>query len=730
MHRGTALLLPVRRALWMRAARFCGALLALTLIHLAFPARAHAQAAVEVGALDGSLSIGSAAQVLRQPNGASTSEDVALLGSDDFRPTGSNHPNFGFTRDVLWFRFSLHNSASSSREYVLDATREWVDDVRLYDATGASPTLAARSGARVPLRARPVPTERIAFPLTLSAGETRTWLLRVAGTSPLSFQAVLSSREEYVRQQAWDELLFGGYYAILLGLAAYSFLLFAALRDRTQLLVGTVLAGHAVAEATSHGHVSRLLPAGAGWLELGGGAFGFVFVSAATLRLAGVALDTARTLPRVDRMLRASFWPVMVLVALPVLVPAWHMLVFVGLLATAVLVALACAIRLRRPDRKSWNFTLAIGALLLPGIVTLGTLFGVFPAYPAVEYGNHVGVIAMSCLFALLVAAAIRTDRERVQSLNEELRFQVAARSRELGQILRGTASSFVAERLSAGDTFDGRYLVRRELGAGGMGAVYEVERLADGERLALKVVTGEVTGLQAARFAREAEIGARVRHRNLVSIVDVGVAARGTPFLVMELVEGGSMEGQRARFGDSRWAIPILRQIASGLNELHSNGVIHRDLKPANVLLVEGESLPVAKISDFGISRFGALVDSGDVAVDAPTLRQRTEGPPYELTQEGTLLGTPLYMPPEASLGPARQPSADIFSFGILAYEALTGRSPFAVAPILLLRSGRPIPDPLPLREVPEALASLVLACLRFEASKRPRAKDLAERI
>jgi len=702
------------------------AIATVCVVVVAFPASARAQTPLEVGDVAGTISIGRGTSVLRDSTGALSAGEIASLDEGRFRPADSDHPNFGFTRDVLWLRFSLHNGAESPRTYVLQATREWVDDVRLFDASGPTPVLTGRSGALIPLRARPVPTERIAFPLSLEPGETKSWLLRIAGVSPISFVADLSSQTEYAEAEARDELLFGGYYAILAALSAYSLLLFATLRDRTQLLVGILLAGEGFAEAAAHGHVSRLFPAGARWLELGGSALGFTLMIAASPQLARVALDTRRTAPNVDRVMRVGVWPITALAATVVVFPAFHAILFVGLMGMVSLSALACSARLRSPDRASWTFTLAVGAAFVPGAVTLATLFGALPAYPAVEYGNHVGTVAMSCLFALLVAHTIQTDRERVQALNSELGFQVAARSRELGQALQRAAMSFVAGRLAPGERFDERYRVVRELGSGAMGAVYEVERLTNGEHLALKVISGEVSGTQAARFAREAEIGARLRHPNLVSIVDVGAAASGAPFLVMELVNGGSMEQQRQRFGDSRWALPILRQVVSGLAELHAAGVLHRDLKPANVLLAQGDGAPIAKISDFGISRFGALVDSNDALGEADTQLDQARSP--TLTQAGALLGTPLYMPPEAWHGPARHSSADLFSFGILAYEALSGRAPFAVAPILLTRAGKPIPAPPPLEGVPGGVASLVLACLSVDPLERPSAKELAD--
>jgi tRNA A-37 threonylcarbamoyl transferase component Bud32 len=327
----------------------------------------------------------------------------------------------------------------------------------------------------------------------------------------------------------------------------------------------------------------------------------------------------------------------------------------------------------------------------------------------------------------------LEAQRREVDALNEELRRQVAERSRELTEALARSEGSVAPAALEVGDVFDGRYRVTRALGRGGMGAVYEVERSRDAKRLALKVVTGAMSAKHAARFAREAEIGARLQHENLVSIVDVGIAAGATPFLVMELVQGGSLEEKRARFGDAAWARPIVRQIAAGLAELHANRIVHRDLKPGNVLLVEdgGSSPSVAKISDFGISRFGALDDSADVDAQGATASPGAQhASPRDLTETGAIMGTPVYMPPEAWFGPAKHPSADVFSFGMLAYEALTGRSPFAVPPVLLVRSRQPIPTPAPLDGIDAKVASLVLACLRVEPNERPRAKEMAEAL
>jgi hypothetical protein len=370
----------------------------------------------------------------------------------------------------------------------------------------------------------------------------------------------------------------------------------------------------------------------------------------------------------------------------------------------------------------------ALTILLVIVLAAVGSFVAVFNYQLMAEREKVRAEKGKSDRLLLDVLPELERKKQELEDLTQELRHQIAARSRDLTEALSRSEASVQPSSLEVGDAFDGRYRVTRPIGRGGMGAVYEVERTRDGRRLALKIVTTELSGRAAARFAREAEIGARVRHENLVSILDVGLAAGGMPFLVMDLVRGGSMEERRPRFGDDRWASPILRQIASGLAELHANGIVHRDLKPGNVLLVEDDGPPVAKICDFGISRFGAIEDSGNVEPSGDTLKARApDASPPDLTQTGALMGTPIYMPPEALFEPARRPSADLFSFGILAYEALTGRTPFAVPPILVVRARQEVPEPHPMGGVRDEVAAMILACLQVEPAKRPRARDVA---
>jgi serine/threonine protein kinase len=208
----------------------------------------------------------------------------------------------------------------------------------------------------------------------------------------------------------------------------------------------------------------------------------------------------------------------------------------------------------------------------------------------------------------------LQAKHREVEVLNDELRRQIAARSRELAEKLArmnhaesapdGQAPA--APPLEAGTVVGNRYRVIKQLGSGGMGTVYEVERVTDGKHFALKALAGGGDAQARARFAREAQIVANVNHPNVVSIVDVDVARSGFIFLVMELVASGTtLHDVRRRHRDIPWTLGILAQVAEGIDAIHEAGIIHRDLKPGNILLSRGEDgrRPLVKITDFGIS-------------------------------------------------------------------------------------------------------------------------------
>jgi hypothetical protein len=331
-------------------------------------------------------------------------------------------------------------------------------------------------------------------------------------------------------------------------------------------------------------------------------------------------------------------------------------------------------------------------------------------------------------------AAELEAQSEEVRLLNVELRRQIADRSRQLADALArigGVASR--PTRFEPGDVVHGRYRVVRAIGQGGMGVVYEVARLADERRFALKVLTNAVTGVALARLAREAQIAAHVSHEHLVSIADVDVSETGALYLVMELVQGAALADLHPRYGDLAWALPILRQIAAGLDALHREGVVHRDLKPANVLLARPDDPddPGAKIADFGIARLADALSVGEGAAidpnaDTAVLAGGASGA-GPLTEAGSLLGTPIYMAPELAHG-ARdaKPSADLWAFGVIAHQLIAGALPFAAPPVLDVIARRPWRAAPGLDErCGAAIAALVARCLSATPESRPTAEE-----
>ena len=301
-------------------------------------------------------------------------------------------------------------------------------------------------------------------------------------------------------------------------------------------------------------------------------------------------------------------------------------------------------------------------------------------------------------------------------SLNVELRQQVERRSRDLKELFASNenAATGLRTELAVGEQLDGRYTVLTKLGAGAMGAVYSVSRVSDGRRFALKMLTGRVTGVEAARFAREAEIAAKLSHPNLVGIVDVGRLPEGLVYLVMELVDGRTLEKARDEFGAPQLARTVLPQLAKGLSALHDAGFVHRDLKPANVLLArDKQGAETARIADFGVAR-----ESAPLNVEP--------GAALKLTQTGAWVGTPSYMAPEMVKGHS-SPESDVFALGIIAFEVAVGRYPFDEPPVIALLSGRPLP-PVAWHgaAVEPALRSFIERALSLDPAARPRAAEL----
>ncbi len=334
----------------------------------------------------------------------------------------------------------------------------------------------------------------------------------------------------------------------------------------------------------------------------------------------------------------------------------------------------------------------------------------------------HWGLLPLMGSMALVVqdrfrATALATANRlhHIEQLNEELRFQVESRSRELRTVVGTRPSPRGATDYVAGDLVADRYRIDGPLGKGGMAQVYRATRVSDGQQLALKVLMGNVTRVDATRFAREGEVASRLRHPNLVPVVDVGIVPDGPIYLVLELISGGNLELHRARYGELPWARNVLTDITRGLAAVHAAHIVHRDLKPSNVLMA-GD---VARLADFGVARPVAEPEAG---LDATADRS----PQLQLTQTGALVGTPRYMSPEVVRGQGASFASDMYALGLLAFELLTGDYPLTEPPFVAVLAHRPLQRIVAIEKLPSMLRGVLGQLLDEDPLKRPTAPEV----
>jgi pimeloyl-ACP methyl ester carboxylesterase len=266
-----------------------------------------------------------------------------------------------------------------------------------------------------------------------------------------------------------------------------------------------------------------------------------------------------------------------------------------------------------------------------------------------------------------------------------------------------------VLEQLTA--ALGGRYRVDRELGVGGMATVYLAQDLKHDRPVALKVLHPDLSvSLGAERFLREIRIIAQLQHPHVVGLIDSG-EADGMLYYVMPYVAGESLRVRLSRegelpIGEAAW---LLREIADALAYAHGKQIVHRDIKPENVLIAARH----AQVADFGIAR--AVIES---AVGSP------------ITATGIAVGSPAYMAPEqASSDPHLDSRADIYAFGVMAYELITGVPPFTAPTAVQLVAAHLTREPESTRKhrpsTPVALDEIVLRCLAKRPSDRFQSAD-----
>jgi serine/threonine-protein kinase len=305
--------------------------------------------------------------------------------------------------------------------------------------------------------------------------------------------------------------------------------------------------------------------------------------------------------------------------------------------------------------------------------------------------------------------AALSGAETAVASRSEAM---AAVRPSDLG--IEDTLGSDVDELV--GQVLAGRYEITRKIGAGGMGAVFEATHRLIGKRVAVKVLLKKYADKDSiiARLGQEARLASSIGHENIIDITDFGQTHTGSPFVVMEYLEGESLAACLGR--DGPLPLPrilhIARQITSALGAAHQKGIIHRDVKPENVFLVRRSDKDFIKVVDFGISK--SLRPSDAEADESP-----------RLTQTGMVLGTPLYMSPEQARGDETlDHRIDLYALGVILYECATGEVPFRGGNYLHIISQVLSEDPRPPRtlrpELSEAFEAVILKALAKDQTLR----------
>ncbi|MBX7220690.1 MAG: protein kinase [Blastocatellia bacterium] len=390
------------------------------------------------------------------------------------------------------------------------------------------------------------------------------------------------------------------------------------------------------------------------------------------------------------------------------------------------------SIRLRvlpPPWKRWWAYCLYVT------VAALGIWGGVRLQTNRVQAKANVREARLKAAAAEIEARAIAAENlQRVaneaemQRKNQELNQKIRELDQANQNLLRSQMQadrifSALAEALP-GTVLEGKYQLGERIGSGGFGAVFRGKHLGLNATVAVKVfrpAPGNDSTLAVERFRLEGVSAARIQHPNAIRILDSGISAEGIAYLVMELLDGVSLADElavRQRLSLRR-AVAIIHPVCLALAEAHRLGIIHRDIKPANIFLHRAPEGEIVKLVDFGIAKM---------------LGEDTDEKLQNLTATGGFIGTPTYMAPERLRGQEYDGRSDVYSLGVVLYEMLCGRTPYAAGAgnpfsVVVKHLYEGIPS---LRQfnpqLPVEVETIILTALAKNPEERPGAKEFAD--